>query len=1042
MRKFLAMAVVLLFSGIVAFAQTRTISGQVRDVSGAPVPFVTVSEPGNAKNSVSADANGQFSIKVQPATTQLAYTAAGFNAQTVNITGNAVGITLIRDDQKSTMQEVIVTTGLGRIRQKESIGYAAASLSNKELTQGNAVNAAQGLTAKVSGLNIQSVNSGVFNTTRITLRNIRSLTGPNQPMLILDGLPIALSYLSSINPNDIADITILKSASSTAIYGPDGVNGAIVITTKRGSKAKPVITVSQATQFEKIAYMPDFQTRFGGGYAQDATTGDGTFEPIEQQSWGTEFDGSIRQFGQTGPNGETLMLPYSYVPNGRKNFFTTGTTNQTDVSYSAENFYMSAQNASIKGTVPGDENNRRTFTMRAQKDLGKFTAIFNARYTNSKYNVTTQPTLVYYGVTGAPGNYNLGDFKDWRNDYFSSPDGYYTPYLDNNGKTPAFAKDNNRQDGHTDDIFGNVEFNYKASQNLNFVYRVGGSITNDRFTATRGAYVRSVFARTLRDAQTQDITAALTDGNTYSNRLTSEFFANYDKKFGKLTASATAGYSYRQIQSRALSISSTNLGFTDFLSIQNRQGEPGVSIVGGNQKLERYFARLGFDWNKIIFVEGTISRDRDSRLVPKGTFTNKDISAVYPGGSLSVLLHKFIPGIGDGHFLNFAKVRGAISKTGSVGQLVPYTNEATYSAGTFFPFGSVQGYSLSTQLPSAKYDPEFVNTKEVGIELGFLKNRINIEGTYYTQNNTNQIIAVQLSNATGYGTTLKNAAAFKNNGLELDLKLNPLVSFGEVDVNVKANYTYQTSKVTSILPGVDEVGIGSNNYVIVGQSAYVFKLTDYLRDPATGKVIVDKYTGMPSIDPNLKQFGKTTPDNLLGITLNVNWRQLSLTAVADYRTGSQLVADQLGSFLDDNGISARSAANGRRAFVFPNSVYDDGTGKYVDNTNIYTQNYGRLFYNEDINTGAQTNYLADASFWKLREVSLSYTFNPSLFANSKAIKGVTVGLTGRNLLTWLPKSNQWTDPEFSSGTGNAQGTTTAAQLPPTRIMGANVIFQF
>ncbi|RZJ87916.1 MAG: TonB-dependent receptor [Chryseobacterium sp.] len=340
-----------------------------------------------------------------------------------------------------------------------------------------------------------------------------------------------------------------------------------------------------------------------------------------------------------------------------------------------------------------------------------------------------------------------------------------------------------------------------------------------------------------------------------------------------------------------------------------------------------------------------------------------------------------------------------------------------------------------------QFSPEVVNTKEAGIEIGLLKNRINIEASYYHQKNTDQIVNVNISNTTGFTNLIRNAAAFTNKGLELDLKLNPLVRIKDVDINVRANYTHQTSKISSIFPGINEIGIGSNNYIITGQSAYVFKLTDYVRDDQ-GRVIVDANTGMPTIDPNLKMFGKTTPDNIVGITLNIVWKNLSLTAVGDYRTGNQFLADQLGTFLDDNGISARSAANGRRAFVFPNSVYDDGTGKYVVNTDVYTQNYGRLFYNTDLNTGVQTNYLTDGSFWKLRELSLGYSFPASIFANSRSIKGVTIGITARNLITWLPKSNVYTDPEFSAGTGNAQGSSTAAQLPPTRIFGANVVFQF
>ena len=234
---------------------------------------------------------------------------------------------------------------------------------------------------------MQTTNSGVFADTRITLRGIRSLTGNNQPTLVLDGVQLSLGFLSSINPNDILDVTILKSSSATAIYGPDGVNGAIVITTKRGNKSRPAVTLSHTTQWEKVSYLPKFQKEFGGGYSQDAY-GNGVWEAIEQQSWGDPFDGSIRQFGQTGPNGEKLEMPYSYNEDGRRNYFATGKTHQTDVSYSHGDFYISAQNVSIDGTLDGDKNDRRTVNMRADKEYGKFKAGFAFRYTQSQYDVT------------------------------------------------------------------------------------------------------------------------------------------------------------------------------------------------------------------------------------------------------------------------------------------------------------------------------------------------------------------------------------------------------------------------------------------------------------------------------------------------------------------------------------------------------------------------------------------------------------------------------------------------------------------------------
>lgn len=1039
MRRFFTLLALLIFSGILVSAQTRVLSGQVKDNSGEPVKFATVTETGT-KNAVNTDANGNFSIKVSGTTSTLTITAVGFDSQVITPSGNIVVANLVRNKQEMT---AVVVTGLAQVRQKSSLGYSTASVKTKELTQANPVNLQNGLTGKVSGLNVATVNSGVFGSTRITLRGIRSLTGNNQPMLVVDGVPTPLGFLNSLNPNDIADVSLLKSSSATVVYGPDGINGALIITTKKGSKQRPIITFSNSVQLEKIAYMPKFQDRFGSGYNQDPNTGQGIFTPYEQQSWGDEFDGSIRQMGQTGPNGEKLMLPYSYVPNGRKNFFQTGVTNQTDLSYSSGDFYLSAQNVSIKGAVPGDENNRKTISMNSQKEYNKFKASFSGRFTNSKYDVTTANTLIYYNVTGAPGQYDLARFKNWRTDWFSSPDGYYTTYLSNQDRTPYMAKDINRQRGKTNDLLGNIELSYKANNWLNFVYRAGGSATYGDSKSTTEAYTPGAYHLTLTDASATSISAAASYAFASSSRFSSEIFANFNTKYKKVGISGTIGESFRQSNSNDMGISSDNLGQSTFLSIQNRVGEPTVDAGSSISRLERYFARVAFDYKGMVFVEGTGSYDKDSKNAPRdnSTFTNDDISYFYPGVNSSFLLHKLIRGYSDskvGKVMNFAKLRAAVSKTGNVP--LAAQQEPAFSPATFFPFGSTSGYNIPTSYYQKKFKPEFVNNKEVGLELGFLNNKVNFEATYYTQNNSNQVLDLVMPISTGITSSKLNAAEFTNKGLELDLKLTPLVKLGDLNIDLKINYTHQTSEVNKLIDDVQYLGIGNSNYVIVGQPVYKFRLTDYLRDPATGKVIVDKETGMPELNPNLTTFGKTSPDHILGLNLNASYRNISLSVVGEYRGGNQILVDQLGNFLDDNGISARSVQFGRRAFVWPNSVYLQGDS-YVENTNVYTQIYNRDFWNSDLNTTATANYLCSGAFWKLREVSLTYEL-PAGMIHGRVVKGLTFGISGRNLMTWLPKTNQWTDPEFSNTTGNAQGRSTGANLPPTRIFGANVVMQF
>ena len=254
MQKFLIFFVFLTFNCFLSFAQKGAVSGTVKDNTGAGVPFATVTETGT-KNAVTADANGNFTIKMR-GTGSLTFSATGFTTQKATPENGTVNIAMARNNTE--LATVVVTTALGQRREAKELGYAQTTISNKTLTAGKSVNIQQALNGKVSGLNISTVNSGVFENAKINIRGIRSLTGNNQPMLVVDGAPTPLAYLSSIPPDDVQDLTVLKSAASAAIYGPDAVNGVIIITTKRGGR-KPTVTLSSTVQATKVSFFPKFQ---------------------------------------------------------------------------------------------------------------------------------------------------------------------------------------------------------------------------------------------------------------------------------------------------------------------------------------------------------------------------------------------------------------------------------------------------------------------------------------------------------------------------------------------------------------------------------------------------------------------------------------------------------------------------------------------------------------------------------------------------------------------------------------------------------------
>ncbi|MEP6701070.1 MAG: TonB-dependent receptor plug domain-containing protein, partial [Bacteroidota bacterium] len=433
MRKIASLCTMLLLFAALAFGQNRTITGTVTDEKGDALPGASVRIKGT-RTGVAADNNGQFRILAKTGDV-LVVSGAGLEATEATIgASSTIALSVKRTVIAGT--EVVVTA-LGVTRQPKELGYSVSKIKATELTQAKAVNLQNGLTGKVSGLNVQTVNNGVFGDTRITLRGIRSLTGNNQPMLILDGVPISLNYLSSINPNDITDVTILKSASATAVYGPDGANGALVVTTKKGSRTKPSISVGHTVQVERVSYMPEFQHQFGSGSSEDQY-GYGVYDPIENQTYGDAFDGSLRQIGRDGPNGEKYIVPYSDLPREKRKFWNTGITNQTDVSFSTGDFYLSAQNVMIQGILPKDINRRVSVHMAANKEYNKFKASYSLNYTKGNYDVNAGSTFgngrdfqPYWNLINTPTEIPITRFKDWRHDYFSSPDGYFNDYYYN-----------------------------------------------------------------------------------------------------------------------------------------------------------------------------------------------------------------------------------------------------------------------------------------------------------------------------------------------------------------------------------------------------------------------------------------------------------------------------------------------------------------------------------------------------------------------------------------------------------------------------------
>src|SRR5580765_3800588 len=369
MRKFLSLFAVLVLCSVLAFAQTKVVKGKVTDAQGQPIPFSTIRVK-DTKVGTAADADGNFSIKAKTGDV-LTISGAGIASKEVTVTDAAEqDIQVVRGT--AALTEVVVTA-LGVQRQAKELGYATTTINNKTLTQAKSVGVAQALNGKVSGLNISTVNSGVTEDAKITIRGIRSLTGNNQPMLVVDGAPTPIGYISSIPPDDVQDLTVLKSAASAAIYGPDAVNGVIIVTTKKGGK-RPSVTVSSTVQATRVAFFPKFQKEFGQGAGETTDIyGNYDYVPYENQQFGPRFDGSVKPLGVPLEDGSIQMVPYS---NGHYNdkvkFWNTGVTVQNSASIAGEDFYLSIQDARIKGLILDDINQRTSVRFNGGKKYGNF----------------------------------------------------------------------------------------------------------------------------------------------------------------------------------------------------------------------------------------------------------------------------------------------------------------------------------------------------------------------------------------------------------------------------------------------------------------------------------------------------------------------------------------------------------------------------------------------------------------------------------------------------------------------------------------------
>ena len=1056
MRKIVSLLTALLFFSIVAFGQTRTVSGTVRSANGDVLPFATITEVGT-KNGTKADANGFFTLKTKT-DSKITISATGHETVTVVPGDRDQSYTLNASAASTNLTEVVVSSGYTK-RQSKETGSASSTINVKELNQASVVNPATGLTGKVAGLNIQTGDNSVNPQVRVTLRGNRSILGNNEALIVVDGNIVDNAFLARLNPSDIDNVTILKGAGASAIYGSDASNGVFVVTTKRGSNTKPRIQLTSTAQFETVSYLPKLQERFGSFGGEDTTNNKPGFvffpgdpNPLyysyENQSYGPEYNGQMVPLGMPvrvyRPDGtfylSQKMVPYSPVKNGKFNVFDKGLTLQNGVSYSAgndgSNLFFSFQNVKVNGVVPKDKSQRNSLRINGKKTYGKFSIDFNSNVTFEKIDQTggsyTQDRPFYWMVINQPQHANINDYRDWKNDPHANLDGYFNAYYGN----PWWQIDESRQVTNNTFTTGNLKLNYNILPWLTASYTVGYSNRNINFKATKGGYKFADWA--IADAcqcgsipLARVVEATVNDISTQQSRLNGDFTLIASKKIGSFKSTLLLGNTVWKKVTKSISTGANALVFAGIYNISNRLGEPISNNFLVEEALMGQFADLTVGYKDFAFIHGSVRRDQSSKL------SSQFRTFVYPAVDASFVFTDAIPALRNNRILNFGKIRGGIAKVGQI-SVGPYNLDNTLVPSGGFPYGSQAGYTVPGQTNNPLLKPEFTTEKEVGIELGFLKNRIQFNASYYDQKTINQTVPRSISASTGYTTALTNIGSMTNKGVEIELRLTPLLKLGAVNWNISGNYTRNKNAIGFDLPG--EILVGGNSFAIPGQAYPYLKGLDWKRDPQ-GRIIVDATTGYPTRATGNVPFGTTVAPTRVGITNSVTYKGFTFNVVADARFGAVILNDA-GSDLDFTGISWYSAQAGRTQFVIPNSVVETAPGKFEANTSVVTKNGNHSFWAGTWNQ-ADAPYVNSADFWKIREISLSYDFPRSLFKNGQGIQAVNFTINARNFFMFRAKDNIWTDPEFSNaGTGNAVGTTDIRQTPPTRVFGATLNVTF
>ncbi|NID09796.1 SusC/RagA family TonB-linked outer membrane protein [Fibrivirga algicola] len=1063
MRKLLLLAQLLLcFISVPLLAQDRVITGRVTSAEdGAAMPGVNIAIKGSTRGATT-DVDGQYKISVPSGTVRLIYSFIGFLNQEV-ITGTQTALDITMKPDASQLQEVVVTAQ-GIRKSPREIGYAVSKVATEDVTVGRSPQLAQALSGKVTGLAVYNVNNSVDPSVKIVLRGFRSLTGNNEALVVLDGMQTTSTVLALINPNDIDNVSILKGGQAATLYGSAGINGALIITTKKGAKGKIKVGYSNSTNIEQISFLPQFQEKYGSGshyypsfgsagYSSDPLVRmQGNWRSYENQQFGDPFDGSLRMLGRTTEDGGQLIVPYAPVKNGRLNSFDTGVSMNNQVSFQGgdetSSFYMSVENQKIAGIVPHDKSERTGARLSATREYSKLTTGFNASYTQANYDRTSAD--FYNDVINQPANLPLNDLRDWQNNPFANPNGFYNDYYNN----PYFNADNNRRNYKDANLTGNLSLTYKVAPWATITNRLGvmnnsrtGKDYTKKFLYSDWAKTKSFIpAPFFRDGDGTGIYRAITDNlgsvtdySSTENVINNELQLLFSKDIGDFSNKLLLGTSLYQRATKGITIGSSSIVVPDVFNVANRQGE----LTGGEsntlQRRVGYYADLTTNYKNFLILNGTFRYDQTS-LFYKPTRPTDFYSYPYYGVALSFIATDAIPGL-KSSIVNYAKFRVNYNKNAN--DNVPlYGLDLVYNNGANFPYGNTVGLTVGNTLPDANLKPEVVYSSEVGGEFQLFNNRINLDVSAYTQTSKGQVITVKVPNTTGFSNLLINVGETKNWGYEAELKYL-IARGGKFEWDASLRYSYNDNKVVDLYPGIDEFFVSGYSYastnVIKGQRFPMLKTDGYQYAPdGSGYRLINATTGYPLRQSTLSPRGGTLPRDIVGLGSKMTYGNFGFTFNFEYRGGNYMFSD-LGRQMTFTG-SGKWTDN-RSDQIFPNSAVLNADGTVTPNTTIKVREPEYSLWVDQYRLISE-NFVNKAWFIKLRDINFSYNIPSKVLSKTKVLSGASIALYGRNLITIVDKMNYYTDPEYSFTSGNGLGINNTSQTPPVRQYGVNINLTF